>query len=106
MAVKPKRSYHRAGPAWEPDTRRPGGEVRGWSIKLPFLRITVHRMLGLEGDWFVSCHDINIDGVRIATDRPGASYKPEELQNMALQLVAETLKNMQEALCAHRRSVL
>jgi hypothetical protein len=94
---QPKRSYPLEShtPKWEPDTYRKGGEVRSWSIKLPFLRVTVHRMLGLDG-WFVSCHNLNIDGVRITHDNE--SRRPEELQQLGVEVLNKTLDTVLESL--------
>jgi len=101
MPPKTKKSKKTKTPKWVPDIR--GKEVRSWELRLPWLRcITVHRYVGCEGEWFVSCPALDIDAHKIADDKDGL-WDAETLQVKAIDVVQEALDNLQESLAKYRK---
>jgi hypothetical protein len=77
--------------------RRGETEPRTWELVLSNdLRIAVTRLHGVDGLWFLKCHDVHIDELQLA------AVSLEAAQAEALRTVAERVERWSGALATAR----
>jgi len=63
-------------------------EPTSWEAEIGDLRLIVHRLHGIQGTWFWSCHDVRVDRQELDAQEAG------DAQREAFNALTETVRGM------------